>query len=197
MKRCPKGTVNIQSLLRRPLWAGGWMMILAGSGTSDISAQNVLRRRAEVVVPSTRVANGAEAPADRFGPARTWCPKAVGRLGACAATAPEVRGPSRRRQAERGHSKWVTGLVVGFLGGAAVGAVIGAATDLEDTSPLQKVATGAGVGAVSGAAVGAIVGATIHVGPTIRPGVSPSAPGSPRAILGRGTRYGFHVAVSW
>lgn len=63
------------------------------------------------------------------------------------------------------HSRWVTGLGVGFLSGAVLGAVIGliAHEEGDDIAPAQVAALFGGVGAVSGAVIGAVVGATIHV----------------------------------
>lgn len=63
------------------------------------------------------------------------------------------------------HSKWVTGLAIGFVGGALVGGAIGFAADVEgnDAPPEQLGAVGAGIGALSGTVIRTIIGASIHV----------------------------------
>lgn len=79
-----------------------------------------------------------------------------------------LQGPTQR------HSKWVTGLAIGFVGGALLGGAIGFAADVEgnDAPPEQLAAVGAGIGALSGAVIGTIIGASIHVERSARPPAS-------------------------
>ncbi len=62
-------------------------------------------------------------------------------------------------------SRWVTGLTLGFVGGALLGGSIGYALDEDgnDLAPEHAAALGAGLGTLGGALVGTLIGASIRV----------------------------------
>jgi len=77
----------------------------------------------------------------------------TGKIQLASVTSLEVSG---------GHkSRWLPGLLLGFVGGAAVGAVLGYNADIEDMAKEHGAALLAAPGAVLGAGMGALIGSQI------------------------------------